>query len=223
MILYEDNHLLVVNKRPGEIVQGDRTGDAPLVETLKGYLREKYHKPGDVFLGLVHRLDRPVSGAVIFARTGKALSRMNELVKSRQIRKIYWAIVSQLPPANEGALVHYLEKNQVQNRSYVYDTPGGDRKIAELKYRLLGSSDRYHLLKVELLTGRHHQIRAQLASIGCPVRGDLKYGYPRSNQDGSICLHARQVDFIHPVRKEPIVITAPAPEGKLWEAFAPYC
>jgi 23S rRNA pseudouridine1911/1915/1917 synthase len=223
LILYEDNHLLVVNKRPGEIVQGDRTGDAPLVETLKGYLREKYHKPGDVFLGLVHRLDRPVSGAVIFARTGKALSRMNELVKSRQIRKIYWAIVSQLPPANEGALVHYLEKNQVQNRSYVYDTPGGDRKIAELKYRLLGSSDRYHLLKVELLTGRHHQIRAQLASIGCPVRGDLKYGYPRSNQDGSICLHARQVDFIHPVRKEPIVITAPAPEGKLWEAFAPYC
>jgi 23S rRNA pseudouridine1911/1915/1917 synthase len=239
-ILFEDNHLLIVNKRPGEIVQGDKTGDEPLLEALKSYIKVKYNKPGEVFLGLVHRLDRPVSGAVIFARTSKALARMNELLKNREIRKVYWAIVAgqrsavsgqrdipsginsettadrRPPTADWDHLTHYLQKNEQQNKSYVHDLPGEGRLKAELKYRKIASGDRYDLLEVELLTGRHHQIRAQLAAIGCPIKGDLKYGFPRSNPDGSISLHARQVEFIHPVSKERISITAEPPEEKVW-------
>jgi 23S rRNA pseudouridine1911/1915/1917 synthase len=236
-ILYEDNHLLIVNKLPGEIVQGDKTGDEPLLEALKSYIKVKYNKPGEVFLGLVHRLDRPVSGAVIFARTSKALTRMNELLKNREIRKVYWAIVGQLPvgqldsrkkthcpivqlsncpTADWTLLTHYLQKNEQQNKSYVYDLPGEGRQKAELKYRKIGSGDRYDLLEVELLTGRHHQIRAQLAAVGHPIKGDLKYGFPRSNTDGSISLHARQVEFIHPVKQVMISITAEPPQDKLW-------
>ncbi len=241
-ILFEDNHLLIVNKRPGEIVQGDKTGDEPLVESLKFYIKKKYNKPGEVFLGVVHRLDRPVSGAVIFARTGKALSRMNELLKKREVRKVYWAIVasSQFPvpssqfaafdnhfpancelrTANWTHLTHYLKKNEQQNKSYVYDLPGEGRLLAELRYRKIAAGERYDLLEIELLTGRHHQIRAQLAAIGYPIKGDLKYGYPRSNPDGSISLHARLIGFTHPVSHQLISITAPVPDEKLWEALS---
>jgi 23S rRNA pseudouridine1911/1915/1917 synthase len=223
-ILYEDNHLLVVNKQPGEIVQGDKTGDEPLVESLKSYIKVKYQKPGEVFLGLVHRLDRPVSGAVIFARTSKALSRMNELMKSREVRKVYWAIVggqrSAVGSQQWIQLTHYLKRNEKQNKSYVYDTPGEGRQKAELRYRKIASGDRYDLLEVELLTGRHHQIRAQLASIGFTIKGDLKYGSPRSNPDGSICLHARLVEFVHPVSKENIRLKAAPPKDPLWDFFS---
>jgi 23S rRNA pseudouridine1911/1915/1917 synthase len=229
VVLYEDNHLLIVNKRPGEIVQGDKTGDEPLVETIKQYIKEKYNKPGAVFLGVVHRLDRPVSGAVIFARTSKALARMNEMFKGREVRKVYWAISPHpVPPpigggskgrgqANWELLTHYLIRNEKQNKSFVYDTPGVGRQKAELKYRKIASGDRYDLLEVELLTGRHHQIRAQLSAIGSPIKGDLKYGAPRSNPGGSVSLHSRYVEFIHPVSKEIVRITAPAPEEKLWK------
>jgi 23S rRNA pseudouridine1911/1915/1917 synthase len=219
-ILFEDNHLLIVNKQPGEIVQGDKTGDEPLVETLKTYIKEKYNKPGAVFLGVVHRLDRPVSGAVIFARTSKALSRLNEMFKTREVRKVYWALVGQLAVGqldNWTHLTHYLTRNEKQNKSYAFDTPGEGRQKAELRYRKIASGDRYDLLEVELLTGRHHQIRAQLSAIGSPIKGDLKYGSPRSNPDGSISLHSRFVEFIHPVSKELISITAPVPGEKLWE------
>lgn len=221
-ILYEDNHLLIVNKQPGEIVQGDKTGDEPMAEALKSYIKAKYHKPGEVFLGVVHRLDRPVSGAVIFARTSKALSRMNELLKNREIRKVYWAIVAdRRPPTVDWVhLTHYLKKNEQQNKSYVHDLPGEGRLKAELKYRKIASGERYDLLEVELLTGRHHQIRAQLAAMGCPIRGDLKYGFPRSNPDASISLHARLVEFVHPVSKEKILITAGPPKDTLWDFFS---
>lgn len=237
-ILFEDNHLLVLNKRPGEIVQGDKTGDEPLSEKVKAYIKDKYYKPGEVFLGVVHRIDRPVSGAVIFARTGKALSRLNAMLKEREIRKVYWAVVPTTPSpgwgrAGEGALtgdetaengwitlVHYLIRNEKQNKSYAYDRPGPGRVKAELKYRKLASGDRYDLLEIELITGRHHQIRVQLAAAGMPIRGDLKYGYPRSNPDGSIHLHARRVEFIHPVQKIPLLITAPAPDETLWNYFS---
>jgi len=208
-----------VNKLPGEIVQGDKTGDEPLVETLKQYLKEKYNKPGAVFLGVVHRLDRPVSGAVIFARTSKALARMNELLKNREIRKVYWAISSRQSSvlSRQSVLItHYLRRNEKQNKTYAYEEPGEGRQKAELKYRKIASGDRYDLLEIELLTGRHHQIRAQLAAIGMPIKGDLKYGAPRSNPDGSISLHARSVEFVHPVSKEQISIVAPVPEDKLW-------
>ena len=218
-ILFEDNHLIVVNKLPSEIVQGDKTGDKPLSEALKRYLKEKYHKPGDVFLGVIHRLDRPVSGVVVFAKTGKALSRMNELVKQRAMQKIYWAIVKNKPPEKEGKLVHYLMRNTIKNKSFVSKTPGPDRKEAVLSYKLLASGERYHLLEVDLYTGRHHQIRAQLAAIGCPVKGDLKYGFPRSNPDASISLHARKVSFVHPVKKETLEITAEPPDDTLWNYF----
>jgi len=231
-ILFEDNHLLIVNKQPGEIVQGDKTGDEPLVETLKSYIKSKYNKPGEVFLGVVHRLDRPVSGAVIFARTSKALARMNELLKQREVRKVYWAICPHPvpPPIGGGSkggglpadwitLIHYLKKNEQQNKSYVYDLPGEDRLKAELKYRKIASGDRYDLLEVELMTGRHHQIRAQLAEIGCPIKGDLKYGFPRSNPDGSISLHSRLVEFVHPVSKENLQIIAPPPKDAIWDFF----
>jgi 23S rRNA pseudouridine1911/1915/1917 synthase len=223
-ILWEDNHLLIVNKRPGEIVQGDKTGDEPLLESLKSYIKQKYNKPGAVFLGLVHRLDRPVSGAVIFARTSKSLSRMNELIKKREVRKVYWAIVGGRKGGGSVGdwqeLVHYLLRNEKQNKSYVYYTPGEGRQKAELRYRRIASGERYDLLEIELLTGRHHQIRAQLAAIGLPIKGDLKYGAPRSNPDASICLHARMLEFVHPVSNVNIVITAPAPEDRLWQVLS---
>ncbi|HOX78236.1 MAG TPA: RluA family pseudouridine synthase [Bacteroidales bacterium] len=226
-ILYEDNHLLIVNKQPGDIVQGDKTGDEPLVETLKSYLKEKYHKPGEVFLGVVHRLDRPVSGAVVFARTSKALARMNAMMQSREVKKVYWAVSphpGSLPHLGEGRggglLTHYLKRNEQQNKSYAYDLPGEGRQRAELLYRVIAQGDRYDLLEVELLTGRHHQIRAQLAAIGRPIKGDLKYGAPRSNPDGSISLHSRMVEFVHPVSKAPVSITAPLPEEGIWKKLA---
>lgn len=218
-ILYEDNHLLIFNKLPGEIVQGDKTGDVPLVDRLKEYIKEKYNKPGNVFLGVVHRLDRPASGVVLFARTGKALGRMNGMLREGTIQKIYWAIVKNRPVPESGHLVHFLSKNEVQNRSYVVDQEGQGSKRAELVYRLIQSGDRYHLLEIELLTGRHHQIRVQLASIGCPIKGDIKYGFPRTNEDGSIHLHARRVEFQHPVSKELLRVEAPPPEDTLWEYF----
>ena len=219
-ILYEDNHLLVFNKFPGEIVQGDKTGDVPLVDLLKEYIKEKYNKPGNVFLGVVHRIDRPASGAVLFARTGKALGRLNEMLREGSMKKVYWAIVKNRPPQESGHLIHYLKKNEEKNKAFVYDHEAGGSKRAELEYRLLGSGDQYHLLEILLLTGRHHQIRAQLAAIGCPIKGDVKYGFPRTNQDGSIHLHARSVEFLHPVSKEIIRIEAPPPADKLWEHFS---
>lgn len=219
-ILYEDNHLIVVNKLPSEIVQGDKTGDMPLSEWVKEYIRRKYNKPGDAFLGVVHRVDRPVSGAVMFARTSKGLTRLNELIKAREIKKKYWAIVRNLPPEPEGTLVHYLIKNEKRNKSYITQAHKAGAKEARLHYRLLASGDHYHMLEVELLTGRHHQIRVQMAAIGCPIKGDLKYGFPRSNDDGSIHLHARQIEMVHPVSREHISIVAPVPPGDaLWHFF----
>jgi 23S rRNA pseudouridine1911/1915/1917 synthase len=218
-ILYEDNHLLVVNKLPSEIVQGDKTGDRTLADDVKAYIKEKYDKPGEVFLGIVHRLDRPVSGIVVFARTGKALSRMNEMFRSRDLTKTYWAVSAQKPPADADNLVHYLIKNEEKNKSRAYDREVNNSLRAELNYRLLGSIDRYHLLEVELLTGRHHQIRVQLAAIGCIIKGDLKYGAPRSNANASIHLHARRLQFIHPVKKEAIDIVAQPPDDAVWNAF----
>jgi 23S rRNA pseudouridine1911/1915/1917 synthase len=218
-ILYEDNHLLVVNKLPSEIVQGDKTGDRTLADDVKAYIKEKYDKPGEVFLGIVHRLDRPVSGVVVFARTGKALSRMNEMFRSRDLTKTYWAVSAQKPPADADNLVHYLIKNEEKNKSRAYDREVNNSLRAELNYRLLGSIDRYHLLEVELLTGRHHQIRVQLAAIGCIIKGDLKYGAPRSNANASIHLHARRLQFIHPVKKEAIDIVAQPPDDAVWNAF----
>ncbi len=218
-ILFEDNHLLVVNKSPSEIVQGDKTGDTPLSERLKEYLKAKYHKPGNVFMGVVHRLDRPVSGALVFAKTGKALARLNESVRNREMKKIYWAVVKQRPPKDADTLVHYLKKNEKQNKSYAKNGPVDGYKKAELRYRLLSSSDTYFLLEVELITGRHHQIRVQLSAMGCPIKGDLKYGFSRSNSNGSIHLHSRTLSFIHPVRKEVITFDAPAPDDPVWNAF----
>jgi len=218
-ILYEDNHLLIVNKLPSEIVQGDKTGDEPLSESLKRYLKEKYQKPGNVFLGVIHRIDRPVSGVVVFAKTGKALSRMNELVKQRAMKKNYWAIVKNSPPVTEGKLVHYLVRNERKNKSFAYKIVKANSKEAVLEYKMLASSRDYHLLEVDLKTGRHHQIRVQLAAIGCPIKGDLKYGFSRSNPDASISLHARSVRFIHPVKKESLSIVAPPPKDALWDYF----
>lgn len=216
-ILYEDNHLIAVNKAPGEIVQGDKTGDKPLSDTLKEYIKLKYNKPGEVFLGVPHRLDRPTSGVVLFARTSKALVRLNEMFKDHDaMRKTYWAIVQGAPKLPEARLENYLIRNEPQNKSYVAKPGAKDAKLAVLTYRTLAKGDRYTLLEVELLTGRHHQIRCQLAAIGCPIKGDLKYGAKRSNPDGSISLHARQITFIHPVRKEQLTITAPVPEGSLF-------
>lgn len=218
-VLYEDNHLIVVNKSSSEIVQGDKTGDKPLVETVKEYIKEKYHKPGNVFLGVVHRLDRPVSGAVVFARTGKALARLNDMFRTKDVHKTYWAIVANKPAAPEGELVNWLVRNEQQNKSYAYDKEVPQSKKAILSYRIIGQSDRYFLLEINLQTGRHHQIRCQLAKIGCPIKGDLKYGAPRSNPDGSISLHARRIRFTHPVSKADINITAPLPNDRLWQAF----
>ena len=218
-VLFEDNHLIIVNKKPGDIVQGDKTGDSPLSDYVKLYIKDKYAKPGEVFLGTVHRIDRPVSGLVIFARTGKALERMNKLFREKMVQKTYWAVVKNKPKEDFGHLVHYLLKNEKQNKSYTYAEPFGAALKSELKYKIISSSDKYFLLEIDPITGRHHQIRAQLAAIGCPIKGDLKYGFNRSNEDGSIHLHAKAVRFEHPVTKEEIYITAPVPDEVLWNYF----
>lgn len=218
-VVYEDNHIIVVNKTASEIVQGDKTGDTPLSETVKQYLKEKYNKPGNVFLGVTHRLDRPVSGLVVFAKTSKALSRLNDMFRNGEVKKTYWAIVRNRPQELEGELTNWLVRNEKQNKSYAYDKEVKDSKKAVLCYKTIGHSQNYHLLEVDLKTGRHHQIRCQLAKMGCPIKGDLKYGSPRSNPDGSICLHARRIAFVHPVSKESIEIEAPAPSGNLWNGF----
>ncbi len=211
--------MIVVNKMPSDIVQGDKTGDTPLSEITKLYIKEKYQKPGNVFCGVVHRLDRPVSGAVIFARTSKALPRLNEMLRKQEIKKKYWAVVEQKPKAKNGHLVNFLRKNPKQNKSYVVKEGSEGALKAELKYKHIASSDKYHLLEIELLTGRHHQIRAQLANIGCIIKGDLKYGAKRSNKDASIHLHARYLSFIHPVKKTEINILANPPEDVIWNYF----
>ncbi|CUO66692.1 RluA family pseudouridine synthase [Bacteroides finegoldii] len=218
-VVYEDNHIIVVNKTASEIVQADKTGDTPLSETVKQYLKEKYQKPGNVFLGVTHRLDRPVSGLVVFAKTSKALTRLNEMFRTSEVKKTYWAVVKNAPKEPEGELVHFLVRNEKQNKSYAYDKEVPKSKKAILDYRLIGRSENYYLLEVDLKTGRHHQIRCQLAKMGCSIKGDLKYGSPRSNPDGSICLHARRIRFVHPVSKELIELEAPLPEGNLWKGF----
>jgi 23S rRNA pseudouridine1911/1915/1917 synthase len=219
-ILYEDNHLIAVYKRPTDLSQSDKTGNSTLVSEVKKYIAEKYNKPGNVFLGIIHRLDRPVGGVILFARTSKSLERLNEMFRAREVRKTYLAIVKERPPEDEAVLNHFLKKNEKQNKTYVYDNEVKGSKKATLSYRLAGRSDRYFLLEIELHSGRHHQIRAQLAKIGCPVKGDLKYGYPRSNEDGSISLFARRLEFNHPVSKEKISITSQFPEGDVWKLFS---
>lgn len=220
-VLYEDNHIIAVNKTCNEIVQGDKTGDTPLSEIVKAYIKEKYNKPGEVFLGVTHRLDRPTSGVVLFARTSKALTRLNEMFKSHeQIKKTYWAIVQGAPKQPEARLENWLIRNEAQNKSYITKPNANAAKIAILGYRTLVRGENYTLLEVNLETGRHHQIRCQLAAIGCPVKGDLKYGAKRSNPDGGICLHARKIEFIHPVSKQPICIIAPVPEDSLWQQLS---
>lgn len=219
-VLYEDNHIIAVNKTCNEIVQGDKTGDTPLSEMVKAYIKEKYHKPGEVFLGVTHRLDRPTSGVVLFARTSKALTRLNAMFQSHeQIRKTYWAIVQGAPKVLEARLENWLTRNEQLNKSFIAKPGAKDAKQAILYYKTLVKGDHYTLLEVNLETGRHHQIRCQLAAIGCPIKGDLKYGAKRSNPDGGICLHARQIEFVHPVSKQNICITAPVPEDALWRAL----
>ena len=217
-VLYEDNHIIVVNKKAGDLVQGDKTGDKPLGEFVKSYLREKYNKPGNIFCGVIHRLDRPVSGAVIFAKTSKALTRMNKLFREKTIQKTYWAIVEKPPLKKEDRLEHYLIKNQQKNKSRAYIKPYEGALKSVLDYAVLKTLDRYTLLKVEPISGRHHQIRVQLSTIGCCIKGDLKYGAKRSNKDASISLHAREISFIHPVKNEAITVTAPTPKDALWNA-----
>jgi 23S rRNA pseudouridine1911/1915/1917 synthase len=222
-VIYEDNHIIIVNKKSGEIVQGDKTGDRPLSDIVKDYIKEKYAKPGAVFLGVVHRLDRPVWGLVVFARTSKALSRLNRMFAEGEVHKTYWAIVRREGVRKEGdewqTLEHWLVRNEKQNKSYAYDHEKPNAKKAVLKYRVLSHSDNYSLLEVQLLTGRHHQIRCQLAAMGCPIKGDLKYGARRSNSDGSISLLARRVEFVHPVSHETIIVEAPLPSDSLWLAL----
>ncbi|MDR2955192.1 MAG: RNA pseudouridine synthase [Prevotella sp.] len=218
-VLYEDNHIIIVNKTVSEIVQGDKTGDKPLSDIVKEYLKEKYNKPGNVFVGVTHRLDRPTSGIVIFAKTSKALSRLNDMFKNKEIKKTYWAIVKNVPEQNEAILKHYLIRNEKQNKSYAYDMEKPNSKLAILHYKMIAHSDKYNLLEIDLETGRHHQIRCQLSKIGCPIKGDLKYGAERSNPDGGISLHARKVSFVHPVSKTEIEITAPVPQDNLWQAL----
>lgn len=218
--LYEDNHVIVVYKEVGEIVQGDKTGDLPLSYTVKEWLKEKYQKPGNVFLGVVHRLDRPVAGLVVFAKTSKALSRLNDLFRKGEVHKTYWAIVQHEPDEAEGLLTNWLVRNERQNKTYAYDHEVAGSKKAMLRYKVIGRSDRYVLLEIHLLTGRHHQIRTQLAHIGCPIKGDLKYGAPRSNPDGGISLLSHRVTFVHPVSKQPIDVVSPLPDEKLWRVLA---
>lgn len=218
-IIYEDNHLLAYNKQVGDIVQGDKTGDKPLSEILKDYIKERDAKPGNVFMGVTHRIDRPTTGVVIFAKTSKALERMNALFRDGGVDKTYWAIVKNAPTPSEALLVHHVSRNEKQNKSYAYDSPQKDTKEAKLRYRVIAKSDTYALLEVVLLTGRHHQIRAQLSAIGSPIKGDLKYGFSRSNPNGGICLHARKVEFVHPVQKEKITLVAPVPDDALWKFF----
>ncbi|WP_282018376.1 RluA family pseudouridine synthase [Salegentibacter mishustinae] len=215
-VLFEDNHIIVINKRPGDIVQGDKTGDKPLSEVVKSYLKEKYNKPGNVYLGVVHRLDRPTSGIVLFAKTSKALPRLNKLFQEKAAQKTYWAIVKNAPPEKSDTLIHFLKRNPKQNKSYAHIKEVPESKKAILEYRLLKKLDNYFLLEVDLHTGRHHQIRSQLSAIGSPIKGDLKYGFDRSNKDASIHLHARELKFIHPVKKEEIHIIAPPPDEVLW-------
>lgn len=218
-ILHEDNHIIVINKRVGDIVQGDKTGDKPLSEVVKEYLKDKYNKPGEVFLGVVHRLDRPTTGIVVFARTSKALTRLNELFKNRETQKTYWAVVKNKPPKNEDKLVHFLKRNEKNNTSKAHLKEVPDSKIASLDYKIIAELNNYFALEIDLHTGRHHQIRAQLSAIGSPIKGDLKYGFDRSNPDGGIHLHARKLVFVHPVSKEPINIIAPVPEDSIWQAI----
>lgn len=215
-VIYEDNHIIIVNKNCHEIVQGDKTGDTPLSETLKEWLKKKYNKPGNVFVGVTHRLDRPVSGLVIFAKTSKALSRLNEMFKKGEIKKTYHAIVKNRPPHDQGSLLHFLARNEKNNKSIAYDTARPGTQRAELNYRLLAAGERYFLLEIDLKTGRHHQIRCQLARMGCPIKGDLKYGAERSNADGGISLLARRIVFEHPVSHQIIDVVAPVPDEKLW-------
>ena len=219
-VVYEDNHVIIVHKESGEIVQGDKTGDKPLSETVKDYIRDKFHKPGNVFLGVVHRLDRPVAGLVVFARTSKALSRLNEMFRKGEVHKTYWAITKNAPAEPEGTLVNWVVRNEKQNKSYVYDKEVPNAKRAELKYRVIAHTENYHLIEVNLLTGRHHQIRCQLAHMGCVIKGDLKYGAPRSNPDGSISLLSHEVTFIHPVSKMEIKAESLIPDDRLWRDIA---
>lgn len=218
-VVYEDNHIIIVSKNSSEIVQGDKTGDKPLSETVKEYIKEAYDKPGNVFLGVVHRLDRPVSGLVLFARTSKALPRLNAMFANGEVHKTYWAIVKEQPPQMEGTLVHWFVRNEKQNKSYAYDKEVPHSKKAVLNYRVIAKSDNYYLVEVDLKTGRHHQIRCQLAKIGCPIKGDLKYGAKRSNPDGSISLLSRSMQFVHPVSKKEIAVKAPLPDDNLWKSL----
>ena len=218
-VIYEDNHLIAVNKTCREIVQGDKTGDTPLSDMLKVWIKEKYCKPGNVFVGVAHRLDRPVSGLVLFAKTSKALARLNEMFRTGEIKKTYWAIVKNCPPTEGGTLEHWLVRNEKQNKSYAYAEEKPEAKKAILHYKLLAKSDNYYLLEIDLKTGRHHQIRCQLAKMGCPIKGDLKYGSERSNKDGGISLHARKAQFVHPVSKQPIEIIAAVPDDSLWKGI----
>ena len=219
-ILYEDNHIIAVNKSGSDIVQGDKTGDQTLSDKVKEYIKKKYNKPGEVFLGVVHRLDRPVSGVVLFARTSKALSRLNKMFQDKEIKKTYWAIVGELPEQDEAQLKHYILKNSEKNKSYAFPKIRSGAKEAILNYRLVSGLKNYYLLEVDLQTGRHHQIRCQLAKIGCPIKGDLKYGFGRSNKGGGISLHARRISFLHPVKKEAVEIIADTPEDEpLWKEF----
>jgi 23S rRNA pseudouridine1911/1915/1917 synthase len=218
-VLYEDNHLIVINKLPSEIVQGDKTGDIPLVDHVKQYIKKKYSKPGDVFLGIVHRLDRPVGGVLVFARTSKALTRMHDLLRKREMKKTYWAIVKNKPSEEKATLTGFLTRNEEKNKSFVHHKQVENSKEAILDYKIILKSNDYYLIEVDLKTGRHHQIRAQLADIGCPIKGDLKYGFPRSNKDKSISLHARSVEFIHPVKKEKLIIESNPPHDVLWDYF----
>ena len=225
-VVYEDNHIIIVSKESGEIVQGDKTGDTPLSETVKQYIKETHAKPGNVFLGVVHRLDRPVSGLVVFAKTSKALTRLNNMFRDGEVHKTYWAIVEKrgerfVVTDEFTTLEHWLVRNEKQNKSYAYDREKPNAKLAKLRYRVIGASERYTLLEVQLLTGRHHQIRCQLSAMGCPIKGDLKYGARRSNPDGSISLLARKVEFVHPVSKENICVEAPIPDDNLWKAISP--
>ena len=218
-ILYEDNHLIAINKKPSEIVQGDKTGDEPLSEKVKEYLRKTYNKPGEAYLGVAHRIDRPVSGVVIFAKTSKALSRLNEMFRDKEVKKTYWAVVKNKPNPEDGHLIHYLKKNEQKNISRAYEKEMDGALKAELEYKIISSSDNYHLLEINPHTGRHHQIRVQISAIGCPIKGDVKYGFKRGNENASIHLHARQAEFIHPVKKESITIIANPPNEVLWNFF----